>query len=113
RVRVDRASIIGGCSRDGDGNAVLALGLSGLLLSVFACAVLLLALAFAPGALASKAAVGSIENPRDIGVPAVTGGNFSTSITGNAVNSTGNGGVTAGDFYVVDAGYNRIQRFSS
>ena len=76
-------------------------------------AALACALAIAPGAFASKVVVDSVEDSRvDFG-QRTKGGGFSTTVTGNAVNATGNGGVGAGDFYVVDSGSNRIQRFTS
>lgn len=76
-------------------------------------AALACALAIAPGAFASKVIVDSVENPRDASVVANKGGNFASTVTGDAVNATGNGGVGAGDFYVVDSGFNRVQRFTS
>ena len=76
-------------------------------------AALACALAIAPGAFASKVAVDSVEDSRTDFGQRTKGGGFSTTVTADAVNATGSGGVGAGDFYVVDSGSNRIQRFSS
>lgn len=83
----------------------------GLLLTLLV--VVAATLAFAPGASASKVAIDSVEDSRTDAGQRTKGGGFSGTVTGTAVNATGNGGVGAGDFYVVDAGSNRIQRFTS
>jgi hypothetical protein len=105
--------MIRGASRDIDGTAVLGRGLSTLLLGIVACAALLLALAPAPEASASKVIIDAVEDSRTDFEQRTKGGGFSSTVTGNAVNATGNGGVGAGDFYVVDSASNRIQRFTN
>jgi hypothetical protein len=70
----------------------------------------LCALALAPqGALAAKSIVTTIGANAEFSNGA-TGGLFSTP-RGVAINQTGNGGVAAGSFYIVDSGNNRIQQF--
>src|SRR5262249_23294559 len=64
-------------------------------------------MASAPAADASKSVVRTIGSPNTSRV----GAQFSTPRY-IAINKTGNGGVPAGTFYVVDAFNNRIQRFS-
>jgi hypothetical protein len=46
------------------------------------------------------------------GTSGTLGGQFGTAPRGVAVNNSGNGGVPAGTFYVVDGNQNRVQRFS-
>jgi hypothetical protein len=100
-----------GCVRGRNGSGAPSHRLPAFVLALIAAAAC--ALAIAPGAFASKVAVDSVEDSRvDFG-QRTKGGGFSTTVTADAVNATGNGGVGAGDFYVVDSGSNRIQRFSS
>jgi hypothetical protein len=61
----------------------------------------------APRAIAAKAAVGSF------GGEGTQGGKFSHVLEGIAVNQTGNGGAGAGDVYVADTTFNRIQQFTA
>jgi len=77
-------------------------------------AVVVAALAVAPGAFASKSVINSVENPMPVLDQATKGGKFSSwSVTALAVNDSGTGGAGAGDFYVVDSGNSRVQRFSA
>lgn len=108
---IARVELGPGASCEVEGSGAPSHRLPAFVLALVAAAIC--ALAIAPGAFASKVIVDSIENTRDVATPSIRGGDFSTTMTGDAVNATGNGGVGAGDFYVVDSGYNRIQRFSS
>jgi hypothetical protein len=79
------------------------------LLAAVACA-----LAIAPGAFASKVVIDAVENPMPVLDQGTKGGKFSGfSVTALAVNDSGTGGASPGDFYVVDAGNSRVQRFSA
>lgn len=71
---------------------------------------LLSALGFAFGVGTASAAKTTV-NTLGSTATGTTGGLFNTP-RGVAVNQTGNGGVAAGTFYVVDSTNNRIQRFS-
>jgi hypothetical protein len=73
--------------------------------AVLACALALLAIA--PAAQAAKGVVATIGAPTT-----GTGGGLFNAPRGVAVNTTGNGGVPKGTFYVVDGNNHRIQRFS-
>jgi NHL repeat-containing protein len=64
-------------------------------------------LTLAPSALAAKSVVSLIGSVS----PGELGGLFRTP-RGPAVNQSGNGGVPAGTFYVLDSGNSRIQQFS-
>ena len=72
------------------------------------------ALTVAPGALASKVVIDSVENPMPVLDQATKGGKFHSFVVGQmAVNDSGTGGAAPGDFYLVDTGHNRVQRFSA
>lgn len=71
-------------------------------------------LAVAPGAFASKSVIDSVENPMPVLDQATKGGKFHSFVVGQmAVNDSGTGGAAPGDFYLVDTGHNRVQRFSA
>jgi hypothetical protein len=66
-------------------------------------------LAFASSAsAATKTTIGALGGPANVGAK---GGEFQFSIGGTAVNATGEGGVAAGSFYVVDGNNRRVQQF--
>ncbi len=110
-MRLDRAAITGGTCRRTVGVGVARRQLAGLFAGFLAAALVLLVAA--SGASASKVVIDSVEDSRTDFGQRTKGGGFSSTVTADAVNATGNGGVGAGDFYVVDSGSNRIQRFTS
>jgi hypothetical protein len=88
------------------GRSLLPLRSAALLLAAF-----LLSLAFAPSAhAASKTKLGEITAAASA---AANGAGQLFNPSGAGVNRTGAGGVSAGDFYVVDRGNNRISQFSA
>ena len=107
-----RAFATRGAFRDGKGIGVTAHRLSTLVLAFVAAAVCVLTTA--PGAFASKVVIDAVENPMPVLDQATKGGKFNGfNVTALAVNDSGTGGAGAGDFYVVDSGNSRVQRFSA
>ncbi|MGC1167189.1 MAG: hypothetical protein WA862_13895 [Solirubrobacterales bacterium] len=111
RGRSDRAFVTLAAARGFKGSGAPSHRFGTLVLALLAAAVC--ALAIAPGAFASKVVVDSVEDSRTDFGQRTKGGGFSSTVTADAVNAIGSGGVGAGDFYVVDSGSNRIQRFTN
>jgi hypothetical protein len=112
RGRSDRAFATLAAVRGFNGSGAPSHRLRNLVVALVA--IVAAALAVAPGAFASKVVIDSVENPMPVLDQATKGGKFSTfSVTALAVNDSGTGGAGPGDFYVVDSGNSRVQRFSA
>jgi hypothetical protein len=96
---------------DAKGSGAIRARLAPLVLTLVALALV----AFAPAAFASKGVVGWAGNSlnQSLATSEVQPGGQFREQRGVAVNSTGAGGVTPGDFYVADSVNNRIEEFHS